>query len=177
MPIFLDCEASSLTEVSYPVEIGWGSDLKSIKSCLINPSLYPESYTDWNEKSEKIHGLSRQFLRENGESPESVACQLNDSLNGEVVYSDSNFDKFWCDRMFYAAKIKREFEIKDIKELLINYLPEDYWHPSSLSSALNYRKLCDKARKSCGLVAHRAGNDVAYLIELYRLCKETSGYW
>lgn len=58
MPYFLDCEASSLSHKSYPIEIAWSDQQGNIESHLINTNKYPEDYTDWESEAEKTHGLS-----------------------------------------------------------------------------------------------------------------------
>lgn len=172
IPIFLDCEASSLNHDSYPIEIAWNDEQGNIESYLINPYGYPKSYTDWEPDSQAIHGLSRKYLSQTGKHPDVVANHLNNKLEKKTVYTDApDFDAMWCDRLFSAVGIDRAFEVKNIYELLEDILPMEYW---AISDGLNMVALKQRARKECGLNAHRAKNDVAYLIELYRISCEFS---
>jgi len=64
MPRFLDIEASSLSNSSYPIEIAWSDENENIESYLINPELI-EEWTDWDFYSEhEIHGISRAMCSE-----------------------------------------------------------------------------------------------------------------
>jgi len=172
-PIFLDCEASSLSDKSYPIEIAFSDENKKIESHLINPYSYPNDYTDWEPEAQAIHGLSRAYLSEHGKHYRPVAKRLNTILSGKKVYTDApDFDEFWCSRLFGAANIKCQFTFYDINELLKKLLPCEYWFMDMMTHTMHIQNIKEQARKNCGLEAHRASNDVAYLIELYKLAKE-----
>lgn len=172
LPYFLDCEASSLSRVSYPVEIAWSDETGKIESHLINPFLYPKDYTDWNPSSQDIHGLSRNYLSEYGEAPHLVALRLNEALGGKQVYTDApDCDGFWVRRLFTAVDIPCEVEFLHMEELLRKYLPCEYWMTANTGRVEIY-SLKDQARELCGEDAHRAGNDVSYLLSLYQLTRQ-----
>jgi len=176
IPIFLDCEASSLSDKSYPIEIAWSSENGNIESHLINPYSYPSDYTDWEPQAQAIHHLSRNYLSKNGEHCNNVAQRINTVLAKKQVYTDApEFDRFWCQRLFDATNIKCSFSFHDINELLKNMLPTEYWFIDMLTHTMHIEKIKQQARVNCGLDAHRASNDVAYLIELYRLANEIGG--
>jgi hypothetical protein len=176
-PIFLDCEASSLSHDSYPIEIAWSDEQGNIESHLINPYGYPKDYTDWAPDAQAIHGLSRNFLSKKGKHPEVVANRLNQALKGKVVYTDApDFDGMWVNRLLDAVNMKRSFEFGNVESLLRKNLPMEYWLSDS-SGRFHVNALYVKARKQCGLDAHRAANDVAYLLELYRISREVGGYY
>lgn len=63
-PIFIDFEASSLSEQSWPIEVGLArleGKRVVIESKLIRPR--PDwSEFDWNEKSAAVHGIPRSDL-------------------------------------------------------------------------------------------------------------------
>jgi hypothetical protein len=171
LPYFLDCEASSLSRKSYPVEIAWSDEAGTIESHLINPYLYPKSYTDWDPSSQAIHGLSRNYLSEYGEAPHLVALRLNEALGGRKVFTDApDIDEFWCRRLF-AADIQCEIEFVHMEDLLMKCLPCEYWMTASTGRVEIY-SLYQRAREQCGEDAHRAGNDVAYLLQLYQLARQ-----
>jgi len=178
MPLFLDCEASSLSHESYPVEIAWSDEDENIETHLINVSEYPVCYTDWSKTAEKIHGLSQSYLKENGESPIVVANRLNEILLEKKMYSDNpDYDAFWCDRLFEAVNLKIKFEFKNIDYLIKEFLPIDYGYINYLTGDNRIDELKYKARVECGLEAHRAANDVAYFIKLYHLARQVGGYY
>ena len=111
--IFLDIEASSLGPDSYPIEIAWsGSDGQS-DSFLIEPV---SNWSDWDSFAElTVHRVSKAELSTRGISVEQAAHRLNRSLQGHVVLVDSlNWDRYWLQRLFDAAKINRQFELQDM---------------------------------------------------------------
>ncbi len=63
MPVFLDFEASSLGERSYPIEVGWVFADGAGEAHLIRPA--PE-WTDWDPAAERIHGIGRGQLMATG---------------------------------------------------------------------------------------------------------------
>jgi hypothetical protein len=53
MKVFLDFEASSLSDRSYPVEVAWVFQDGRSESHLIRPAT---EWTDWDDEAEAIHG-------------------------------------------------------------------------------------------------------------------------
>lgn len=156
IPCFIDCEASSLSGSSYPIEIAWSDEQGSIEVHLINPYFIRE-WTDWCPSSQHVHGLSRNYLSNHGEDPRKTAQRMNSVLNGKKLYSDApDFDDPWVRTLFQAVGLTMNFEIANANSLLQNLNPNNE----------SYKR---QARKIAG-PAHRAGVDVAYLLELYRLC-------
>jgi hypothetical protein len=101
-PVFLDIEASGLSDRSYPVEIAWNNGDGKVSSFLINVALVP-GWTHWDPNAEKLHGISRKTLEEDGVDPDAACHVLLTELKGKTVYSDaSEFDQFWLDRLFDA---------------------------------------------------------------------------
>jgi len=176
-PVFLDCEASSLSADSYPIEIAWwDAQVGEIESHLINPYKYPESFTDWSKDAEMVHGLSRMHLSYHGQPPISVAERMNAVLEGATVYTDApDFDGFWVRRLMEACKLEMTFYFADINTLLKEILPIEYWSVPTGWEALLQLKI--DARKATKLPRHRAGNDVAYLVELYKSARKLAGYY
>jgi len=175
-PIFLDCEASSLSSDSYPVEIAWSDEEGEIESHLINPYSYPDDYTNWDPQAQAIHGLSRNYLSKNGEHCFDVAKRMNEVLAEKDVYTDAaDFDGFWCRRLFEAANLKMNINFKEMDFLLEKILPTEFWFWVDNKQSITLLK--EEARINCKLKAHRAANDVAYLIELYKLAQKKGGYY
>jgi len=172
IPIFLDCEASSLGPQSYPIQIAWCDPYGNIKSHMINVYLYPDHYRDWDPAAQKIHGLSRKHLMSIGKPPELVVEHMIEELSGKTIYTDApDYDGFWVERLFQSVNSKCDFKIENIEILLRKLLPEEYWIFDSNSYSFPIAHVYKQARINCGLPAHKADHDVAYLIELYKESK------
>ena len=111
--IFLDIEASSLGPDSYPIEIAWSGTDGQSDSFLIEPV---SNWSDWDSFAElTVHRVSKAELSTRGISVEQAAQRLNRSLRGQVVLVDSlNWDGFWIERLFDAAKINSQFDLQDM---------------------------------------------------------------
>jgi DNA polymerase III epsilon subunit-like protein len=140
----LDIEASGLSPISYPIEIGLVNGEQEYQT-LILPD---ESWEHWNLKSEALHGLSRQDLYEKGKSVEMVAKELNELLASKIVYSDhEDWDSFWLRRLFETVGRAQKFHVRDINTLL------DSSNVNTFASSL------DEFKKSKDHRAHRALED------------------
>lgn len=154
LPVFLDCEASSLSDISYPIEVGWSSPDGSVQSYLIRPEW---NWNDWDANAEALHGLSREEITRNGLPADHIARTLNVALAGTVAYCDNPaFDGFWLERLYEASTLEMEFQLKHFDSLFPTILPETIYAKSQI------------ARYSTPRRQHRAANDVKFLIELYR---------
>ncbi|MFC6671890.1 exonuclease domain-containing protein [Marinobacterium aestuariivivens] len=111
----LDIEASGLSPISYPIEIGLVNGEQEYQRLIIPE----ESWEHWNVKSEALHGLSRQDLYEKGKSVDVVAKELNELLASKIVYSDhEDWDSFWLRRLFETVGREQKFYVMDINTLL-----------------------------------------------------------
>jgi len=170
LPCFLDCEASSLSRESYPIEIAWSMCDGSIESYLINVEHYPADYIDWEIGAERVHGLSREYLEKTGKHPLIVAKKLCVALGGKrVITSAPEFDGFWVKRLFDAVGLKCDIDFGHIENVLDDLIPEQLKNDQVYVS-----KLYKTARKECGLPPHRASHDVAFLIKLYQIAYDKS---
>lgn len=118
----LDYEASSLSDNSYPIEAGWAiitSDLSvSSGSILIRPH---RRWADWSRTSERIHGLSREALIEEGIDCRTVAERLGTlfgELPGPVLSADPDYESFWSDRLYKAVGIERSWLVGSLNAVL-----------------------------------------------------------
>lgn len=153
-PAIIDIEASGFGRGSYPIEVGIAFASGDVKSFLIKPA---DTWTHWSEEAEQIHGISRQRLFEEGQSPRAIALQLNELLKGMVLYSDAwGFDSSWVARLFDEAGLVQRFKVESINKLFNeaqmehwNYIKEQVW----LEHGNNYR--------------HRAAQDVSVLQETF----------
>lgn len=95
MIYFLDFEASSLGQGSFPIEIGWMGEDGIGESHLIRPE---PGWTEWSWESEQVHGISRDMLAEHGKPAEEVARRVLEALRPErdVCISDApDHDQYW----------------------------------------------------------------------------------
>ena len=83
IPCFIDFEASSLREVSYPIAVAWNLPNGHIRRFLIAP--LPD-WDDWDEQSEAIHGIDRDRLIKNGWPPDYVYEELYHDVAQETLY-------------------------------------------------------------------------------------------
>lgn len=138
--IVLDCEASGLSNESYPIEIGVSTYTDSF-SFLIKPEL---EWNYWSVEAENIHKIKREELYKNGISVYEAAKILNERLQGEIIFSDSDvFENFWLDKLFAAADMNKAFYVETIYRL--NFDKDKY-----------HRKKEELEKK---IITHRAEND------------------
>ena len=164
-PCFLDIEASSFSDDSWPLEVAWSDRHGAIHRCLVSPETVPE-WTDWGEQAEDIHGLDRDRLIRNGWEPAYVAARLEEDLSGELVYTDApDFDERWLRRLFDAVKRPLPFRFEHVDELLLTILRSRYTMVYEAMLAI------DRLKEEVGSVSdgkHSAGYDVGYLLQLWR---------
>ena len=148
-PAFLDFEASSLDLIaSYPIEVGICMPDGQLHSWLIQPHVL---WLDWSESAEKIHGISRDTLKQEGRPVSEVAAALNGLLNGLVFCDAWTFDSFWLHRLFKTAKIRPQFQLESIS-MLLDSEQIHYWS--------EFRQ---GVIGKLGLPVHRAANDAMIL--------------
>ncbi len=129
----------------------------SIESYLINIYRYPDSYDDWSKDAQSLHGITKQYLSEKGKEPEFVVEQMEKKLKGKKILTDApDWDGFWVGRLYESVNVGCELEFVNAVELFHDLESYHYIYRS-------------QARKIAGH-AHRAGSDVKYLLEMYRLC-------
>jgi hypothetical protein len=105
MRAFLDFEASSLSDDSYPIEVGWVFEDGRSESHLIKPAPH---WIDWDESAEAIHRISRAMLEAGGAPHKVVAHRLLDVLGEHEVYASApSWDGKWLSVLFRAAGIPR----------------------------------------------------------------------
>lgn len=156
--IFLDCEASGLSNFSYPIEIGWKNGLGIGHNILIKPAI---DWSHWDFESEKIHGISRDYLKENGVEFRKAATEIQSHLYGKLVMSDaSSFDEFWCNRLFVEANINKGFAVQNIWAFLY-----DMGIPAENLPTLKQRA------KDIAQPTHRTDEDTKYLFIMYEMAK------
>jgi hypothetical protein len=158
-PTFIDFEASSLDLVaSYPIEVGICLPDGAVKSWMIKPHVL---WRDWSAKAQRIHGLTRAQLEQEGVELERVCAALNSVLSG-VVYCDAwTFDSFWLHRLYKSCHMKPCFQLESISALLAEDQIE-HWQP-----------MRETVIAELGLTVHRAANDAIILHETWRRLTES----
>ena len=172
-PIFIDFEASSLAVNSYPIEIAWGGLNHRLEEYLISPEsvLY---WNDWSPIAEKIHGIQRELLLQNGSEPRFVAQRINEALTSMDVYSDNpDFDAMWMKALFDAVNMPYpKINLLHFDSLLINIVCPDIGRRIEfLPKLIEFKK---QARAQIRY-QHRAGYDVQYLKRVWEIAKSFAG--
>lgn len=159
-PWFIDVEASGFGAGSYPIEVAFAREDESLESCLICPL---ETWTHWSDDAERLHGLSRYQLIQEGLSVLAVAEWLNQELKGKTLYSDAwHYDFSWVHRLFSEVNQLPEFKMASIEELLT----EEESRQWAICKA--------DVAASLQLPAHRAQPDVKVLQATYKTVKAFS---
>ncbi len=153
-PLIIDIEASGFGPNGYPIEVGLALENKKRYCSLIRPH---ESWVDWNEDAEALHGISRESLSKFGSSIIDVTKILNEMLFNKVVYSDGwVVDEPWIIKLFAAAGIQRQFYMYDIMTIL-DERSMAIWHEVKV-----------RVEQDLKLGRHRASNDAYIVQETYR---------
>ena len=152
-PAIIDLEASGFGRGSYPIEVGFALEDRQVHSFLIKPA---PGWTHWSEEAEKIHGISRDQLEEDGLTAREIALKMNELLRGKTLYSDAwSFDSSWIGRLFDEAELVQRFRIETVNKLLSQEQMEA-WHDTK-------QHLWDEL----DVGRHRAANDVKVLQETF----------
>jgi hypothetical protein len=158
--VFLDFEASSLGRQGYPIEVAWVFASGEEESYLIRP---PASWTDWDIKAGKIHGISREQLRSEGTPIEDVAQRMVSVLTGRNLYATApSWDGKWLSKLLRTAGLPRHaLRLKDTEmahRRIMRDVLRDAQVPADLHRAI-MQEILAQARRShdeLGPAAHRA---------------------
>lgn len=170
-PLFIDFEASSLSlECSYPIQVAFSDQDKCVHKYFISPETVID-WTDWNAQSEEIHKFSCEYILRHGQAPKEVARILNSKLRNHTVYCNGFVnDKFWLERLFYAADQTIKFKMADFFTLV----PEIYFESLAPIKIPMYTMMSRLAREAVHGRTHDAGNDVKYLVNLFSIIDKVS---
>ncbi len=114
---FLDFEASGIAPDSYPIEVAVvypGGEYQ----VLIQPAPY---WDHWSYDAQDMHGLTREQLIREGQTPLAVAQAMNALFDGKTLCSDNPADCYWLDVLYEAAGIEATFEVKPIESFVGRY--------------------------------------------------------
>ena len=157
-PYFIDFEASSLDLISsYPIEVGLCMPSGKTFTWLLRPA---PLWTDWSDEAERIHGINREKLENEGVNVIDVAHALNELIPSVVVCDALTYDHFWLYRLFKAAKIPIQFNLESVSSFLDHQQINNWAH------------IRREIIEACGLQTHRAGNDALILHYTWKKCQE-----
>lgn len=153
-PVIIDIEASGFGKGSYPIEIGVATDNGESRNWLIRPE---DDWTHWQPDAEKLHGIQRETLVNEGLSPRFVAGALNELFEGQILYTDGwGFDSGWLSLLFYVAEQKMLFKLETLPKILSQYQLE-HWDDNKAA-----------LRKKHGFRHHSAEDDARLLQLTYQ---------
>ena len=117
MKVFLDFEASSLSDRSYPIEIAWVFEDGRSEDHLIAPA---PGWDDWDDVAEGIHGIDRAMLAAEGEPHDVVAKRMVAELAGHDLFASApSWDGKWMSALLRGAALPRHLlRLRDTDEAL-----------------------------------------------------------
>ena len=157
----IDIEASGLHFDSYPIEIAILVEGKR-KSWLIKPE---PKWQYWCDTAEKMHGITRDLLQNDGIDATTVANEMNEILGGSTtyIYSDAaHWDADWIDNLFVSVKQVKQFYIGSIFDLL------------NETQKARFKVEKDRIASSGKYRHHRAAADVEIISEAFQLAIDSA---
>lgn len=159
MLVFLDFEASSLSDTSFPVEVGWVWEDGREEAHLIRPA---PRWTDWDMQAQAIHGIPRAELEAKGEDHAVVARRMVDVLSGhDLCASAPSWDGKWLSALLRAAGIPRHtLRLRDSDDVIAEAaraILEPHCPPEQLERTLGSILTLDDLKEAAP--AHRALED------------------
>ena len=117
--MFLDFEASSLEDDSWPIELGicWLDNQEKLRtdSKLIKPHS-DWKLSAWSEASQRVHGIGLQEL-ETAEQATDVARWALERLSEPLLLSDApDFDLRWLNRLLATIDVRDTLIIESIQK-------------------------------------------------------------
>lgn len=176
MRVFLDFEASSLAEESYPIEVGWAAEDGSGEAHLIAPA---PAWTDWDPAAEAVHGLTRERLRRAGEPHDEVARRVLEALGPHELFATApSWDGKWMSVLLRAAGLPRHaLRLRDsddahrqaVREILGDRVPDDEFDDVAAELIAAARR-----QVNLGPPRHRALEDACAELQVWRRVRELS---
>lgn len=164
--IFVDVESTGLHALSVPIEVGWGGLSMPVESHLVRDDSWLAEDGRWDDRAERVHRISKADLVALGRPPAEVAARMLAALRGKRVHSDApSYDETWLSELFIRAGLPMDFEVAPAEWAFLEAAGGDR---DTVAAAL-------EAATRISPPAHRAARDVAYLIEVERLCARDAG--
>lgn len=157
---FLDIEASGIHQDSYPIEIGWCDTEGNSDEFLISPEA---QWRHWSHDAERLHGISRAQLSNQGLDICTACLRLNDHLGCEFVYSDAGeADGQWLNKLFEAAGVEPFFTLIDLYDLQAILNAQSFFtlHKIIRANPPPHRALKDARRLAMALNCIRRAEDL-----------------
>jgi hypothetical protein len=178
MRVFLDFEASSLSDDSYPIEAGWVFEDGREETHLIRPA---PAWTEWDEEAADLHGITRAELEARGTPHDVLAHRMLEHLGEHRIYATApSWDGKWLSVLLRGAGLPRHaLRLQDSDEAHMDAalkalagLPE----PEPLALMLIEEA---RARVFAAPARHRALEDakaeLAVFVEVQRLARARAG--
>jgi hypothetical protein len=117
MKVFLDFEASSLSNRSYPIEVAWVFQDGRSEQHLIAPA---PAWNEWDDAAEVIHGISRATLAAGGKPHDVVANRMVEALTGHDLFASApSWDGKWLSVLLRGAGLPRQtLRLRDTDDAL-----------------------------------------------------------
>ena len=158
--VFLDFEASSLGKQGYPIEVAWAFASGEEESHLIRPAA---SWTDWDTKAGRIHGICREQLKSEGTPLEDVAQRMISVLTGRALYATApSWDGKWLSKLLRAAGLPRHALRLEDTEMAHKRVMRDVLRAAQVPADLHRTLMQDvlaqaqSSNDELGPAAHRA---------------------
>ena len=161
MRVFMDFEASSLAKAGYPIEVGWVFEDGTSEGHLICPA---PGWTDWDERAEAVHHISREELRRDGVPHDRIAQRMVEVLTGHDLFASApSWDGKWMSALMRAAGLPRHaLRLRDTEEAQRESAAEllrDVIVPAHLEMMVGNVVALASVRFRDGPVRHRAIDD------------------
>jgi hypothetical protein len=158
--VFLDFEASSLGKQGYPIEVAWVFASGEEESHLIQPAA---SWTDWDAKAGRIHGITREQLKSEGAPLEDVAQRMVSVLTGRTLYATApSWDGKWLSKLLRTAGLPRHALRLEDTEMAHRRVMRDVLRDARVPADLHRTLMQDilaqaqRSNDELGPAAHRA---------------------
>lgn len=119
-PVFIDIEASTAEETSYPIAISWSLPDGQLKSVLVIPE------DEWEPWDNADPGIDVQHLFDHGMTGADIIRELNEDLDGLTVFVDGlDEDERLLEMLFDSFQQSIGFELAVITELFSGHTLEN----------------------------------------------------
>jgi hypothetical protein len=169
MRAFLDFEASSLSDDSYPIEVAWVFEDGRGEAWLIRPAA---DWTDWDAAAEATHKISRATLAKDGADHGQVARRALEALSGHALYASApSWDGKWLSVLLRGAGLPRHaLRLSDTDVACVGAVAEVLGGDAADEriQGLAARLITEAKAARKGAVRHRAHDDARAELALWQ---------